>query len=92
MTWAACRPEGDPSQGDINDVADALRAIRGTLTGSKTSTVLGPVEIRAADDRVVRPIVMTQVVKSDEEKPAYKIDHLFSGAEGCAPVDLACEV
>jgi hypothetical protein len=35
------------------------RLVRGTLTGSKISTILDPVEIRAADDRVVRPIVMT---------------------------------
>jgi branched-chain amino acid transport system substrate-binding protein len=41
-----------------------VAAVRTALTGLKIDTVLGPMEMRAADHQLVRPLVIVQAVKS----------------------------
>ena len=54
-----------------------VNAVRTALAGLKSATVLGDVEVRAADHQTARPILMNQIVKGADGKPTYVIkeDH-----------------
>jgi branched-chain amino acid transport system substrate-binding protein len=69
-----------------------VAAVRAALSGLKADTVLGPAEIRAADHQTSRPILMNEIVKGPDGKPAYDIKHVFPGAEVMSPVDPACKM
>jgi branched-chain amino acid transport system substrate-binding protein len=69
-----------------------VAAVRAALSGLKADTVLGPAEIRAADHQTSRPILMNEIVRGPDGKPAYDIKHVFPGAEVMSPVDPACKM
>jgi branched-chain amino acid transport system substrate-binding protein len=69
-----------------------LAAVRSALAGLKTDTVLGPVEVRAADHQTARPILINQIVKTADGKSGYEIKQVFPGAELLPPVDPACKM
>ena len=53
-----------------------VSAVRTALAGLETDTVLGKVEVRAADHQTVRPIAVTQIVTGADGKPAYEIKEI----------------
>lgn len=69
-----------------------IEAVRAALTGLKTDTVLGSVEVRAADHQTSRPILMNQIVKGADGKAAYEIKQVMPGESLLAPVDPACKM
>ena len=69
-----------------------VSAVRSALSGLKTETVLGDVEVRAADHQTVRPIVMNQIVKGADGKPTYEIKKILAGPDIVPPVDPACKM
>ena len=69
-----------------------IGAVRTALAGLKSATVLGDVEVRAADHQTARPILMNQIENGADGKPAYVIEKIMSGAEVMPPVDPACKM
>jgi len=66
--------------------------VRAALAGLKTETVLGPVEVRAADHQTARPILMNQIVKTADGKMGYDVKQVFPGETLLPPVDSACKM
>jgi branched-chain amino acid transport system substrate-binding protein len=69
-----------------------VAAVRSALAGIKADTVLGPVEVRAADHQTARPILMNQIVKTADGKAGYEIKQVFPGESLLPPVDHACKM
>ena len=69
-----------------------IAAVRAAMSGLKADTVLGPAEVRAADHQTARPILMNEIVKGADGKPAYEIKKVFPGSEVMPPVDPACRM
>ena len=69
-----------------------VAAVRAALSGIKTETVLGAVEVRAEDHQTLRPIIVNQIVKDANGKASYEVKKVLSGAEVAAPVDPACKM
>ncbi len=69
-----------------------VAAVRSALAGIKADTVLGPVEVRAADHQTARPILMNQIVKMADGKAGYEIKQIFPGDLLLPPVDHACKM
>jgi branched-chain amino acid transport system substrate-binding protein len=69
-----------------------VSAVRTALAGLKSATVLGDVEVRAADHQTARPILMNQIVKGADGKPTYEIKKIMTGSEVIPPVDPACKM
>jgi branched-chain amino acid transport system substrate-binding protein len=69
-----------------------IAAVRAALAGLKADTVLGAVEVRAADHQSARPILMNQIVKNSDGKPSYEIKQTFAGETLLPPVDPACKM
>lgn len=67
-------------------------AVRAALSGLKTATVLGDVEVRAADHQTARPIVVNQIANGADGKPTYVIKQILAGADVIPPVDPACKM
>ena len=69
-----------------------LAAVRAALAGLNTDTVLGPVEVRAADHQTARPILMNQIVKGADGKMGYDVKQVYPGDSLLSPVDKACKM
>ena len=50
-----------------------VAAVRTALAGLKTATIVGDVEMRAADHQILRPLVVTQAVKVGEGKGDFTV-------------------
>ncbi len=69
-----------------------INAVRAALSGLKTETVLGDVEVRAGDHQTARRMAISQIVMGPEGKPTYQIKKIEPGADIIAPVDPACKM
>ena len=69
-----------------------VAAVRAALSGLKIDTVLGPVEMRAADHQAARPILMNEIVKGADGKLGYDVKQAFPGDALLPPVDAACKM
>ncbi|MCC8935796.1 ABC transporter substrate-binding protein [Bradyrhizobium sp. Arg68] len=69
-----------------------INAVRAALSGLKTETVLGDVEIRAGDHQTARRMAISQIVMGPEGKPAYQIKKIEPGPDIIPPVDPACKM
>ena len=69
-----------------------VAAVRAALSGLKAQTVLGPVQVRAADHQTARPILMNQIAKGADGKPTYEIKQVIPGDVLLPPVDPACKM
>jgi branched-chain amino acid transport system substrate-binding protein len=69
-----------------------VAAVRAALAGLKADTVLGPVEVRAADHQTARPILMNEIVKNPDGTAGYKIEQVYPGDTLLPPVDHACKM
>jgi len=69
-----------------------VNALRSALEGLKATTVLGDVEIRAADHQTVRPMTINQIVAGSDGKPTYEIKKIEAGADIIPAVDPACKM
>lgn len=67
-------------------------AVKATLAGLKVDTVLGAVEMRAADHQLVRPITVTEVVKSASGELGYALKAIESGPSIAPIPDPACKL
>jgi len=67
-------------------------AVRAALAGLKTETVLGNIEVRAADHQTIRPLAVNQIVAGPDGKPAYQIKKIEAGPDIIPPVDPACKM
>lgn len=69
-----------------------IDAVRAALAGLKADTILGNVEIRAADHQLIRPVAMTTISLGADGKPAYQITKIEPGSAIAPPVDPACKM
>jgi branched-chain amino acid transport system substrate-binding protein len=69
-----------------------INAVRAALSGLKTETVLGDVEIRAGDHQTARRMAISQIVMGPEGKPVYQIKKIEPGEDIIPPVDPACKM
>src|SRR5271163_368137 len=69
-----------------------VSAVRTALAGLETDTVLGKVEVRAADHQTVRPIAVLQIVTGADGKPVYAIKEIEAGSDIIPPVNPACKM
>jgi branched-chain amino acid transport system substrate-binding protein len=67
-------------------------AVRAALSGLKTKTVLGDVEMRAADHQLSRPMTVVQVVAAGEGKGALKLQSVEPAAVVTPPVSAECKM
>lgn len=69
-----------------------VAAVRAALSGLKTNTLYGPVEVRAADHQVVRPMALQQVVAAGEGKSAIVFRGLVPASEAVPAVNPECKM
>jgi branched-chain amino acid transport system substrate-binding protein len=69
-----------------------IDAVRAALAGLKTDTVLGTVEVRAADHQTIRPLAVNQIVSGPDGKVTYEIKKIEAGPDIIPPVDPACKM
>jgi branched-chain amino acid transport system substrate-binding protein len=69
-----------------------VNAVRTALAGLQADTVLGNVEVRAADHQTIRPIAITQIVAGADGKPTYEIKKIEAGPDIIPPVSPACKM
>jgi branched-chain amino acid transport system substrate-binding protein len=69
-----------------------INAVRTALSGLKTETVLGDVEVRAGDHQTARRMAISQIAMGPEGKPVYQIKKIEPGADIIPPVDPACKM
>jgi branched-chain amino acid transport system substrate-binding protein len=69
-----------------------INAVRAALSGLKTETVLGDVEVRGGDHQTARRMAISQIAMGSEGKPVYQIKKIEPGADIIPPVDPACKM
>ena len=69
-----------------------INAVRAALSGLKTETVLGDVEVRAGDHQTARRMAISQIEIGADGKPGYQIKKLEPGQDIIPPVDPACKM
>ena len=69
-----------------------VNAVRTALAGLASATVVGDVEVRAADHQAARPILINQVVEGADGRPTFQIKGIMTGSEVMPPVDPACKM
>ncbi|MFS2098817.1 ABC transporter substrate-binding protein [Variovorax sp. Varisp85] len=67
-------------------------AVRSALAGLKSDTIFGNVEMRAADHQLVRQMLMAQVVKGEDGKPAFAIRSVYPGPANTPAPDGDCKL
>lgn len=67
-------------------------AVRSALAGLKASTVVGDVEMRAADHQLLRPLLIMQAVKAGEGKAQMELRAIEPVAKVVAPVSPECRM
>jgi len=68
-----------------------VAAVRKALEGLKLSTIVGDVEMRAADHQLVRPLVVVQAVKAAEGKGEVVVRSVEPAAKVAPPVSPECK-
>ena len=68
-----------------------VAAVRTALEGLKFSTIVGDVEMRAADHQLVRPLVVVQAVKAGEGKGEVAMRLVEPAAKVAPPVSPECK-
>jgi branched-chain amino acid transport system substrate-binding protein len=71
---------------------DELPAVRKALDGLRTNTIVGDVEMRAADHQLVRPQLLMKLVVNAQGKPEYQMIDVISGAKNTPPPSAACKM
>ncbi len=69
-----------------------ITAVRAALAGLKTDTVLGPVEMRAADHQLMRPVLGVQVVRGADQKPRVAVHSVQPADLVAPPVSAECRL
>ena len=77
-----------PAKAGTTDVP----AVRQALAGLKADTIYGNVEMRAADHQLVRQMLMAQVVKGEDGKPAFAIRSVYPGASNTPAPSPDCRL
>lgn len=67
-------------------------AVRNALAGLKTSTVVGDVEMRAADHQLLRPLVVVQATKAGEGKGEITLKSITAREKITPPVSAECKM
>ena len=67
-------------------------AVRAALEGLKTNTILGDVEMRAADHQLVRPMALTQIVKGSDGKAYPALRAIEAGPTVTPPPSADCKM
>jgi len=66
--------------------------LKAALAGLKTSTIFGDVELRAADHQLVRQVLITEVVKGADGKPAFTVKANMAGPAIIPPPSADCKM
>jgi branched-chain amino acid transport system substrate-binding protein len=67
-------------------------AVRAALAGLKATTVVGDVEMRAADHQLLRPLVVVQAVKAGEGKGEIVMKSITPTEKIAPPVSPECKM
>jgi branched-chain amino acid transport system substrate-binding protein len=67
-------------------------AVRTALAGLRTSTVVGDVEMRAADHQLLRPLVVVQATKAGEGKGEIRLKSITAREKITPPVSADCKM
>lgn len=77
--------------GIVKAKATDAGTVRTALSGMKTNTLFGPVEVRAADHQVIRPMALQQVVAAGDGKSAIVLRGLIAAVDAVPPVSPECK-
>lgn len=69
-----------------------VAAVRNALAGLKASTVIGEVEMRAADHQLLRPLIVVQAVKAGDGKGEIAMRSIVPVAKIAPPVSPECKM
>jgi branched-chain amino acid transport system substrate-binding protein len=69
-----------------------VAAVRAALKGLKASTVVGDVEMRAADHQLQRPLILVQAEKVADGKGEIRMRSIITAAQVAAPVSADCKM
>jgi len=69
-----------------------VAAVRTALRGLKVETIVGPVEMRAADHQLVRPMVVVQAVKAAPGRGEIALRSVESAARTTLPASAECRM
>ncbi len=69
-----------------------VAAVRAALAGLKASTIVGDVEMRAADHQLLRPLIVVQATKAGEDKGEITMRSTLPLAEIAPPVSPECKM
>jgi len=69
-----------------------VAAVRAALSGLKTTTVVGDVEMRAADHQLLRPVALVQVTKAGDGKGAITLRSVEPIAHVAEPASSECKL
>jgi branched-chain amino acid transport system substrate-binding protein len=69
-----------------------VAAVRNALAGLKTNTVIGDVEMRAADHQLLRPLIVVQAVKAADGKGEIAMRSIVPTARIAPPVSPECKM
>jgi branched-chain amino acid transport system substrate-binding protein len=69
-----------------------VAAVRAALAGLKASTIVGDVEMRAADHQLLRPLIVVQATKAGEDMGEITMRSTLPLAEIAPPVSPECKM
>lgn len=69
-----------------------VAAVRTALAGLKTATIVGDVEMRAADHQILRPLVVTQAFKAGEGKGDFTVKAIQPIAKIAPEINAECKM
>jgi branched-chain amino acid transport system substrate-binding protein len=69
-----------------------VAAVRAALAGLKANTVIGEVEMRAADHQLLRPLIIVQATKAGEGKGEITMRSIQPTSKVAPPVSAECKM
>ena len=69
-----------------------MAAVRAALAGLKTATIVGDVEMRAADHQILRSMVVTRAIKAGEGNGDFSVKEIQAMAKVAPAVSTDCKI
>ena len=79
------------TQAIANAKSTDTAAVRAALSGLKTATIVGDVEMRAADHQILRSMVITRAIKVAEGKGDFAVREIQAMSKVAPPVGSDCK-
>ena len=79
-------------QAITNAKSTDVAAVRAALAGLNTATIVGDVEMRAADHQILRSMVVTRAIKAGEGKGDFSVKEIQAMAKVAPAVSTDCKI